>query len=309
MSVRVFLPLLVSFASLLSAQTAVSYPSPHGRFGDQLTLYLHAKWISYRDGIPLLYKPFLFSDAFALHSIETPWTKEVEARFDQVLVCEGDQQFSQDSTLYLIPYFSECQEDRVFHPDWIRIPVDWNDLGWKAVLEQVLAPSEEYPSLIPKGFEGITVALHVRRGGGFDPVMAYQLWPLRMPPDSYYIEALQIICGLFPETPIYAHLFTDEPDPASLARLYAEHLSGYPISFGFREFGNRHDANQMADFFGLFAFDCLIRSVSNFTLVHNIIGKYRVVISPKHVLWRYRQPPVKNHYLENYIDEIDVQIR
>ncbi|MES2122995.1 MAG: hypothetical protein V4492_09545, partial [Chlamydiota bacterium] len=292
----------------LDADIAVSYPPPQGRFGDQLSYYLHAKWVSYRDGIPFLFKPFLFSDAFALHDAEIPWTQEKEESFDQVIRYDGIGELCQDSTLYIIPYFSECEEDRHFNPSWINIPVDWKDEGFKAFLKELFAPRDQYASFIPEGFEGITTALHVRRGGGYDTVVAYQLWPLRFPPDSYYIESLQKLCDLFPGTPIYAHVFTDDPDPSSLIRLYAEHLSGYPITFGCREEGNRHDAHQMDDFFGMMEFDCLIRSVSNFTLLHSVIGDYLVVITPKHCLWRRHTQPCNGLVLENYMDVVEVKL-
>ncbi len=296
------------FASLpLNADIGVTYPSPHGRFGDQLSYYLHAKWISYRDDIPLLFKPFLFSDAFVLHDIEIPWSQEKEESFDQVICYEGTGKLSQDSTLYLISYFSEYEEDRKFKPEWITFPVDWKDEGFKDLLRKLFAPRHEYPSLIPENFEGITVALHVRRGGGYDPIVAYQFWPLRFPSDSYYIESLQRLCDLFPDTPIYAHVFTDDADPPSLVKLYAEQLSGYPITFGCRREGNRHDAHQMKDFFGMMEFDCLIRSVSNFTLLHSVIRDYLVVITPKHYVWRRRVLPYRGQVLENHMDEIELR--
>ncbi len=87
----------------------------------------------------------------------------------------------------------------------------------------------------------------------------------------------------------------------------ASHLRDYPITFGCREKGNRHDANQMEDFFGMMEFDCLIRSVSNFTLMHTVIGDYLAIITPKHCMWRYRIPPYKDQYVENYVDEVEIQ--
>ena len=50
---------------------AVTYDLFDGRFAERAVNYLHAKWISYKTGMPLLYKPFLYSDEFVLHDCES----------------------------------------------------------------------------------------------------------------------------------------------------------------------------------------------------------------------------------------------
>ncbi|NDD58753.1 MAG: hypothetical protein EBZ47_05820 [Chlamydiae bacterium] len=41
-----------------------------GRFGDRLIAYMHAKWLSYKYNIPMLYIPFAYSDDLILDDIE-----------------------------------------------------------------------------------------------------------------------------------------------------------------------------------------------------------------------------------------------
>ena len=43
---------------------------PGGRLGDQLIAYMHAKWVSYLYDIPLLYKPFHYSNDLVLDDKE-----------------------------------------------------------------------------------------------------------------------------------------------------------------------------------------------------------------------------------------------
>ena len=54
--------LALLFAMTLHAEEVITYELSDGRFGDNLLSYLHAKWISHEKKIPLLYKPFTFSN-------------------------------------------------------------------------------------------------------------------------------------------------------------------------------------------------------------------------------------------------------
>ena len=202
-----------------NAQTdvAVTYDVSPGRFGDQMLCYLHAKWISYRYGFPLLYKPFLHSDAFALHEKEELWTQEKESNFQ----------------------------------------------------------NENYSS-------------------------PHMLWPLRFPPNSYYIECLHKLCLLFPGQSIYAYVFTNDPDPEQIVGELQRNLSHLPIVFSCRQQNNLSHTAVIEDFFSMMQFDCLIRSASNYSLIPAIISDYKVVMTPKHHIWL-----IDGFSVENYIDQIE----
>ncbi|NDD99733.1 hypothetical protein EB008_05520, partial [bacterium] len=54
---------------------AVTYDyDKKARLGDNLMCYLHAKWVSYKNGIPILYKPFPYSDLFTFDEVETRYS-------------------------------------------------------------------------------------------------------------------------------------------------------------------------------------------------------------------------------------------
>lgn len=198
---KILLFLLVCSCVLNSGESAVSYKVKQGRLGDQLLCYLHAKWISHRYGLLLLYKPFLHSEDFALHDFEEWWTEEKEQQFNAVITYKGDEDFSHDSALYLIPYFSATADDRPLYPDSIYFPIDWKDESFLSKMRRCFAARKKYPALVFPDPERLTVALHVRRGGTYDHPDSYLKGPLRFPPDSYYCEALRKLCGLFPGKP------------------------------------------------------------------------------------------------------------
>jgi len=304
--VKVVLVFVLLLQTLFAGEVAVTYELNEGRFGDQLLCYLHAKWISYLYGVPLLYKPFLYSESFTLHEMEEQyWSEERENNFDCVVkyVRGIVRAPNEGALLYLITFFSEQSDDVKIHPGWDLFPINWNDPGFLDLLKTLFSPKKSYAFPFPvskKDF--LTVALHIRRGGGFDPDDPHMLWPLRFPPDSYYVECLQRLCHLFPAKPIYAYLFTDDPNPELLAMKLQEKLGYLPIIFDYRKEGTRHDANVMEDFFGIMQFDYLIRAASNFTLIPSLIADYKIIMTPKHHTWLIYE----NDRVENHIDEIDL---
>ena len=306
MRIRTLLLLLFSTHSL-SAETAVTYEVSDGRFGDQLLSYLNAKWISYRYHFPLLYKPFLHAEQFALHEIETPWTEDKQNSFDQVIIHTKDNHFSHSgaaSLLYVIPFFSGLHDDLKFHPEWAYFSVDWKDPGFRDLLRPLFHPRKQ-PLIPAKNTHHLSVAVHVRRGGTLDLPYSNRLWPLRFVPDSYYCECLQKLCSLFPNREIHAILFTDDPHPEAIAAHYQKTLSALPITFDYKIKETAHD---LEDLFAMMQCDCLIRSESNYSLIPALTAAYKVVMTPQHYTWLVLTDENGELYGENYIDQIDIEM-
>lgn len=298
-----------------NSNVTITYELNDGRFGDQLLCYLHGKWMSYFHGLPFLYKPFMHSEEFMLHEKEKAlWTKEKEASFDQIVFHRKDRKptnSSENSLLYVIPFFSEHPNDLKYHEDWFDFLVDvnWMDPKFRLILREMFSPRKQLPTIsFPTDKNYLTVALHVRKGGGHDIESAFLLWPLRFPPDSYFIECLTKLCKLFPNRSIYAYVFTDDPDPKQIVSSLQSALTDLPIVFDCRKEGNHHNAHVIEDFFAMMNFDCLIRSHSNFSLIPAIITDYEVVMTPKHSTWKLGRHSCGSHVI-NYIDEIEVDIR
>jgi len=290
------------FPLLAEAQITITYDPSPGRFGDQLCSYLHAKWVSYRYGLPLLYKPFLYSDTFMLHEIEEPWTEEKQKQFEFVVshrasALEKLVEYREMSILYYIPFFSSLEDDLVVHPDWFTFPIDWKDPGFRKELRALFAVRKEHKKEVVCPKDCMSVAVHIR----WDDGQAYLLYPKRFPQMSYYVEALTKLYSLFPHEKIYAHIFTDSKDPAAIVRELQKDLWHLPIFFGYTE--RDQETHVLSDFLEMMQFDGLIRSDSNYSRIPALIADYKVVMSPKHHIW-----VVENFAAKNYIDEIDVEI-
>ncbi len=261
----------------------VSYIHSGGRFGDQLIGYLHAKWISYKYKIPLLYKPFAFSDQLVVHHLEKRFNQESTVYYDQVIYPHPNALIDYDepiSALYVIPYFPECVQERCSGV-YYAFQVDWNDPGFRKEIKRCIKPLYFRTSLqLPKDY--ITVAVHVRTGGGYDGTNVGEVFPLKVPPHSFYMEQIQRIYEIFNGSPLYAYIFTDDKDPAAIAHYYKNFLNNADIEFGYRQEANSHDANVLEDFFEMTKFDCLIRPESNYSICASKIADYKVMITPSH---------------------------
>lgn len=262
---------------------ALTYELSGGRLGDNLIAYLHAKWISYKHSIPLVFLPFPYSEAFQCHDEEnhTP-PKHLTSR----QLISNELQFAtmheQDSTLFCLPYSPESAYDYRFSHlhTWLPyIQVDWEDPLFKEQVRKMLTLKEKTQTFsLPQN--EISVAVHVRRGGGVDDPKAYLAWPLKFPPDSYYIEQIQRIDEIFCHQPLYVYLFTDDLDPPAIRDRYQAAIDRPNIRFACRESGNGPQVNVLDDFYMMTQFDCLIRSDSNLSIVASKLADYKVMIAP-----------------------------
>jgi hypothetical protein len=304
----------------IQAGAAVTYQLNGGRLGDHMLTYMHAKWISYTYSIPLLYKPFIFSDQLLLHELEKPYTQDIEKEFKHVVILAKDQQLfvhKDRPILYIIPYFPEClQEYETPLHNYPYFAVDWEDLGFKAALQQFVKPRYTL-QLIQPPKDHISVAVHVRKNSnGFDLPLSHDLvqgiltpgveryvdvvFPLKHVPDSFYIEQIKKISEIFNHQPLYVFIFSDDVHVVEITKRYQEAVNLPNIEFACRITANDHATNILEDFFSMALFDCLIRADSNISIAACKLGNYRVLITPKHHRWD------NGHHI---IDEVNIVIK
>ncbi len=269
------------------AHHAVTYEYSPGRFGDNLLSYIHAKWISYRYNIPLLYKPFIYSDQLILHEQEVLYSDSVRKQFDKIVVLGKHVSVNpqdRSSILYIAPYFPSSQWElhnaiSFSGGRWDYFEVDWQDPGFIEELQKVIFPQKPISSMhLPT--DRITVAVHVRRGGTHDTPDVPPLFPLKFLPDDFYITQIKRLYFLFNKKPLYVYVFTDDTQPDKIVETFKRHLQNLDIQFDCRKNGNTDTTNVVEDFFALKQFDCLIHSESNFSLIMNKIGNYKVSLFP-----------------------------
>ncbi|MDE3045934.1 MAG: hypothetical protein KGJ02_04750 [Verrucomicrobiota bacterium] len=266
---------------------AVTYEFSKGRFGDNLLAYLHAKWFAYQRNIPLLYKSFPLSSQLVMHKMEKPYGAQFQQQaYTRHYLARGPiNPGIRLPILYICPYFPEdpWELDATLDMggnEWYHFDVDWKDPVFRAMAREMIAPAHPL-SLVNVPQNTVNIALHVREGGGYDGDDGYLYWPLKIPPLTYYIEALRkTLAFLPPGKEVFCYLFTDAGFPQHIAERIQEAV-GSNLTIRYRRINNHHTRNVLEDFFSLFKFDILIRSQSNYSLVPTLIHDFAIYTAPK----------------------------
>lgn len=278
--------------------SAITYNFSGGRFGDNVLAYLHAKWLSYEYNLPFLYKPFQYSSELNMDN-EEYWYSEKIGNFSQeILLNRNHRKPVGVNTVFVCPYFPEIEWE-LKKEYYFTFPINWKDQQFRQHVRHMISLKKPLNLTHPPK-DILTVAIHMREGGGFDDEEHKFKHPLKTPPVTFYSDSLNKILAMFPSQPIYCHIFTDAVDPQLwIDKILAALPNNAPIQFTYRSQGNRHDSNVLEDFFSLFNFDILIRAESNYSIVPALIHDYAVVCYPK----KYS---IKGRIV--IIDEIGVEI-
>lgn len=260
--------------------SAIKYSFSGGRFGDNLIAYFHAKWIAYKYGIPFLYSPFPFSEQFKMHDRDQCLE---DFDFSEIFVINDEKQISSipKGTLIEVPYSPECVVDYLSLPKGLPyIQVDWEDPIFHAEVVRCLTSKKYIPTIhVPKNY--ISLGVHVRRGGGFDNYEAARcIWPLKFPPDDYYLEQIKTISKIFPNKKIYVYIFTDDQTPRSIVDSFKSKLQNPNLIFDCRAQGNNPSSNILEDFFSMSKFDCFIGCKSNYSMMAMQLAHHFISILP-----------------------------
>lgn len=268
----------------------VTYELNGGRFGDNLLAYIHAKWASFQYGIPLLYRPFPYSEELRLEKYDERLQGNRDKKFFyRSILKKGDlleNFFLSDqtkSTLYIIPYFPESEWELELEHNYPYFKVDWDNLEFVSLLKKMIAPRRKIPRFcLPK--DKISVALHIRTGDGFDDLATIHHFTLKFPPIHFYIKQLQRLVQLFENEQLYVHVFSDAFEIRKIVSEIQSHFDPEKVQFGFRNEGNEWVRNVIEDFFALTQFQASIHGESNFAFCAGAIADYLIEIIPKNSL-------------------------
>ena len=285
---------LTCFGSANAIKSAVTYSFNGGRLGDNLLAYSHAKWISYVYGIPLLFRPFEYSDQMVMHMVEEHLTQDRIATFNGIIDISQVATFNIEpdaGILYIIPYFPDSVIERTNPRFFYFFPIGWQDKNFKSELKRMICPINPLQRpFVPEGV--IRIALHIRIGTGFDipsladypKLIAADFDQLKCPPFSYYVQQLKRVLNWYAGKDIYIKMFTDHNNPQELADYFERELNN-KIVIHTREGRNGHNCGVLEDLFAMAdsnCFDCIIRPDSNLSIVASKLGDHQLQISPWH---------------------------
>ena len=275
-------------------------PRKGSRFGDNLLGYCKAKWIAYKYNLPFYLKVFPHAQELALAQKDSLLSAGIRKGYTQeVHVTRQKINWLQESrTLYYLSLNTKSIA-------WSITNTDSLFMQFRQELQELISPVRK-PSLPTLPHDMISVAVHVRKGGGYDrPLLsdnpdktepyptgthyADQIWPLKFPPDTFYIDQIRYLYTYFGNQPLYVYIFTDDKNPPEIVRTFSSALSDCQLQFACRDTENGPDKNVIDDLMGLSIFDCLIRPTSNFSVCAQLIGNHQIIIWPKQYHWEHAQ--------------------
>ncbi len=274
-----------AFSKIQNNQKAITYSFSGGRFGDNLLAYLHAKWLSKKYNLPFVYVPFPYSDQLMLHQHEELFLDFHLPFFKKkwVLKNESDIAKISGSSLIFVPYFPEAEIELKTQSETRTLPfkVDWKNPEFKEMIRKLITPRFTMSTIEIPQKPLLSVAVHVRRGGDFESFLTGLDFPLKFPPDTFYIAAIRKMSELFSHQELYIYIFTDDPDPQLIVNTYKNALNNpLHIHLDCRKTCDPTE-EVLEDFFSILKFDCLIRPESNYTIVAEKLKDFMIVISPK----------------------------
>jgi hypothetical protein len=176
-----------------------------------ITTFCKAKYFAKKYKLPFLYKPFSYSDQFALHSQETILNEEHLKQFSKVIEVTKLEDI-ENNLQSQEPILFECHFLSITPPMYFY---SREDRDFEQAIKSLFAPIIPIAPL-PKPEGVITVALHVRKGGGFDKPLASaqeyagteqikglylfkknpsgshdDIWPIKWPVGTKYAEAVK----------------------------------------------------------------------------------------------------------------------
>ncbi|HXW85962.1 MAG TPA: hypothetical protein VEK38_01325 [Candidatus Bathyarchaeia archaeon] len=258
--------------------SAVTYQLNGGRFGDNLLSYTRAKWISYREKIPLALVPFKYSKKLVLHTHEQKIDPSSFARTEEITKDTIIDPYS--NTLYISTWKSPLRPQ-------------WNNKTFLSHMRALIAPIDPI-STLNIAHNTVSVAVHVRTGGDYDPTTLKKRKPHQFPPITFYTHLMQLIITLYPHQNIYFHIFTDDSNPEKFIHIFRKKFTDPRISFGYRKEGNNYHSNVLDDFFAMMDFDCLIRPASHFSLLVEHLGRHELILKPAYTYHAGKQGHIDN---------------
>ena len=283
-------------AAMQKLPSRITYEVQGQNFGKNLISYMHAKWISYSNKIPLLIKPFPYSNQLALYASEKKLNDQGVWNSTLTIDDENDVIYMDPAkTLYIVPYFQEID------PEYQETPIPYFSVNWKdkefmnQIREMIKPTSGFTPFKLPKG--RVTVAVHVKRKANGDTSDDSEMALLKYPPDEFYINQIKRLSEKFKSRPMYVYIFTNHRNPGVIGKAFQEAANAPHITFDWRRTGNHQKGNIVDDFFNMSRFSCLIRPQSNFSIAAELCGSFSLVIKPVKARWS----PGKNKYVISQI--------
>ncbi len=281
------------YGGLLASSSAITYTLSGGRFGDNVLSYLHAKWLSYRTGVPIFYNLFPYSDQLVFSDFENRFYGGFKHRVHLGENNDPSIEKREQSTLFIVDYFGEQSWGR---PGFPQFYIDWDDPGFREIIRAMIAPKKPLQYTVVPPPDRVSVALHARTGGGYEDFLTsdWHEWILKLPRLPFLIRQLRYLYNFLEKQPLYVYIFTDDSCPDLVMKRFQEAFGECDIIFDCGARALRKNHQVLEDFFSMTQFDCAIHGESNFAICAGLVKDYNVEIRP--ILFEYDEVAMKVLY-------------
>ncbi|NRB21192.1 hypothetical protein HRU45_00420 [Candidatus Dependentiae bacterium] len=285
-----------------------------GRLGDSVLILSKTLLFAKKYGLEFLYTPLPGLEHLAIDTTEKKYTEQKQKEFKRRKHITTSKEFTNhlianDNILYVTTIHSNLDIESPLWPINTR-----NDYKHDYPAEGIFEYAVEHPEFLQKlkklltpikkinkltlPADKITIAIHVRHPSGTDSqllsiqqydnpiennestkeriIYADKIWPLKFPPDQYYINQIKKLSHLLGNSPLYVHIFTDDKNPDALMHRYKKALNMNNISFGCVQ----KNGDMIDDLFNMMDFDCIIASLSHFAWTAQLLGNHKIIINP-----------------------------
>lgn len=274
----------------------VTFMLNKGRLGDNLLNYITAKHLAFTKNVPFTYPYFALSEYLALSNYEKQETRKIKGKKKS----PKDVVFIKQEADY-----NKIKKSKKFAIYACRfgLPLKNPSQAFLAEIKRMISPLITIPRVsAPEGY--VSVAIHVRRGSGGDLQKLeyyYSVLASKFPPDSYYLEQINVLYQYTGKKRLYVYIFTDYKNPQEIALRYQQALNNPDILFDYRKnltyAGTDVASHQIIeDLFMMTQCDYLIRPHSSLSMTAQIIGNYVMTISPKAYIREHNQVKISQVY-------------
>lgn len=147
------------------------------RLGDNITTISKTVYFSHKFNLPIFYTPFTYSDSFALSTQETILSDEIKKKFSKIIVVGSEKDIEanlddEEPILFVCVFLSPTP--------WMYAYSRENAI-FEQTIKKLFTPLQTIAPL-QKDSKNVLVALHVRKGAGYDwPLASTQEYTLQMP--------------------------------------------------------------------------------------------------------------------------------
>ncbi len=293
-----------------------------GRFGDCILIYCKAQYYAMYYGLPIIYKPFPFSDQLCTHAYhkQYPYTGDTLFRATKKVKSKTDINKEEHNILYTIDLFTSLTEKphvadpgnkSMLNDHWVNFLADeihekmLEDITYYALIKNRIRFLNPQAIMLPSST--VRLAVHVRTGGGYDgqlyssrfkdvanitscriPNVTQRfhdcVFPLKFPPEQFYVDQINTLAEALEGHSLYVEIFTDDREPDTMLSAFRSKCKGKNISI---QLGTKSAwyVTPIHDLYRMTQFDCIIKPCSSYSGVAQIMGDYKVIIYPDKHCW------------------------